>query len=290
MTNESKANTGEELPRVQPSPGYKVPVPQNWCADHYDDDLNPPIKQLPTPLTETVSESNPLEFDFYISLRSPYSYLVLDRILALNATYNVKITTRPLLPIAIRVGFPGIPWYRWNYDMIDAHRVAKFMGIPFRRPHPEPIIQNTHPPYTADLDLDHNPEHHPNIHRVVRCAAAAQMQGKGLDFLNHVMRMMWDGQTDNWPEHLVEYMERAGLDGKAIDEDVAANPDKYDAVLNENAALHNATGHSGVPIVAFRGEPFFGQDRFDVFFWRLQQNGLTKRNDAPASLPTQSWT
>ena len=27
----------------------------------------------------------------------------------------------------------------------------------------------------------------------------------------------------------------------------------------------------------FNGEPFFGQDRFDQFFWRLQQNGLTKR-------------
>jgi hypothetical protein len=27
----------------------------------------------------------------------------------------------------------------------------------------------------------------------------------------------------------------------------------------------------------FNGEPFFGQDRFDQFFWRLPQNGLTKR-------------
>jgi hypothetical protein len=26
--------------------------------------------------------------------------------------------------------------------------------------------------------------------------------------------------------------------------------------------------------MAFRGEPFFGQDRLDVLLWRLQQNGL----------------
>ena len=26
--------------------------------------------------------------------------------------------------------------------------------------------------------------------------------------------------------------------------------------------------------MAFRGEPFFGQDRLDVLLWRLKQNGL----------------
>jgi len=29
-----------------------------------------------------------------------------------------------------------------------------------------------------------------------------------------------------------------------------------------------------VPTCAFRGEPFFGQDRLDVLLWRLRQNGL----------------
>jgi hypothetical protein len=42
--------------------------------------------------------------------------------------------------------------------------------------------------------------------------------------------------------------------------------------------------------MAFRGEPFFGEDRFDLFFYRLKQNGLTKRVEAPAQLPTESWT
>jgi hypothetical protein len=32
-----------------------------------------------------------------------------------------------------------------------------------------------------------------------------------------------------------------------------------------------------VPLMTFRGEPFFGQDRFDEFVRRLLQNGLTKR-------------
>lgn len=286
MTSDDKASD-----RVQPSPGYKVPLPKNWCAEHYDDDVNPPIEQLPSPLTELVSESNPLEFDLYWSMRSPYCYLVLDRILALNATYNVKVNFRPLLPIAVRTGgFPGVFWYRWNYDMIDQHRVAKFLGIPFRRPRPEPVIQNTFPPYTADLKLDTGPDHQPNIYRLTRLAAAAQDQGKGLEFLNQVSHMMWDGTTDNWPDHLVEYMDRAGMDGKATDADVAANPDKYDAILEKNSVAHTACGHGGVPIMAFREEPFFGEDRFDLLFWRLQQNGLTRRQEALATLPTTSWT
>jgi hypothetical protein len=37
------------------------------------------------------------------------------------------------------------------------------------------------------------------------------------------------------------------------------------------------TGQGGVPTMSFNGEPFFGQDRFDQFFWRLRQNGLTVR-------------
>jgi len=32
-----------------------------------------------------------------------------------------------------------------------------------------------------------------------------------------------------------------------------------------------------VPTCAFRGEPFFGQDRLDVLLWRLQKNGLVGR-------------
>ena len=73
-------------------------------------------------------------------MRSPYCFLVLDRILALNEHYNVKMTFMPTLPIAVKSGgFPGAPWYRWNYDMVDQHRVAKRLGLAFRRPRPEVV-------------------------------------------------------------------------------------------------------------------------------------------------------
>ena len=34
----------------------------------------------------------------------------------------------------------------------------------------------------------------------------------------------------------------------------------------------------------YDGEPFFGEDSFDAFYWRLRQNGLTQRQE-PARAP-----
>jgi 2-hydroxychromene-2-carboxylate isomerase len=284
------AEDGDGVVRHQPYKGFQIPLAENWAGDHYNDNVHPPIKELDPPLTANVNAENPLEYDLYYSMRSPYSYLVIDRILALNRTYNVKMTFRPTLPIAVKSGgFPGVPWYRWNYDMVDQHRSAKRHGIPFRRPNPEVVVQNTWPPYTLTLDIPKGEKNQPLIYLATRCAAAAQMQDKGNEFLDHVLHMMWDGTTDNWPDHLAEYMTRAGMDGAAVLADVKANPAKYDKVLDGNNALKAKTGSGGVPLMVIRGEPFFGQDTFDQFFWTLQRNGLTKRK-GHGDLPTSSWT
>ncbi|HUB85216.1 MAG TPA: hypothetical protein VL971_05940 [Rhizomicrobium sp.] len=58
---------------------------------------------------------------------------------------------------------------------------------------------------------------------------------------------------------------------------IAADPDKYEAIIQANQKAHAESGHWGVPTMAFNGEPFFGQDRLDVLLWRLKENGLQKR-------------
>jgi 2-hydroxychromene-2-carboxylate isomerase len=50
-----------------------------------------------------------------------------------------------------------------------------------------------------------------------------------------------------------------------------AKPAGHDASLAANDASLRASGHWGVPTMVFKGEPFFGQDRFDVLLWRLKQ-------------------
>ena len=53
--------------------------------------------------------------------------------------------------------------------------------------------------------------------------------------------------------------------------------DRLEAVIHENQANHERSGHWGVPTCVFKNEPFFGQDRLDVLLWRLQKEGLQAR-------------
>jgi len=50
-------------------------------------------------------------------------------------------------------------------------------------------------------------------------------------------------------------------------------------------------GHGGVPLMIFQGEPFFGQDRFNQFYWRLRESGLTRRDQprAPFTAKPLHW-
>jgi 2-hydroxychromene-2-carboxylate isomerase len=82
----------------------------------------------------------------------------------------------------------------------------------------------------------------------------------------------------HWPAHVKERFNTIeGLDYDEAIKFIRENPEKVDALWLGNANIQSQSGHGGVPLMIFRGEPFFGQDRFDQFFWRLRQNGLTER-------------
>ena len=87
-----------------------------------------------------------LAFDLFWSFRSPYCYLALDRILALVARYEVDVNVRPVYPLAIRSPefFARVhPSYR-RYHLLDSRRLADYLGIPYRRPVPDPVVQDLH--------------------------------------------------------------------------------------------------------------------------------------------------
>ena len=108
---------------------------------------------------------------------------------------------------------------------------------------------------------------------------AAAERGRGLQFLDEASRVIWSGDVDNWHEgdHLARAAERAGLDPAEIARAVDEEADRLHAVIEASQLAQRAAGHYGVPMIAFNGEPFFGQDRFDPFKWRLQQQGLETR-------------
>ena len=211
--------------------------------------------------------------DLFFSFRSPYSYLALPKTLRMAADYDVTVTLRPVYPLAVRV--PGF-FKRANpqfarYIVLDSSRVAKHENIPFRFPRPDPIVQDM-----ASLDVA---EHQPYIHRLTRLGAAAQLEGRALEFTDAITRVMWDGSVKGWNEgdHLAKAATNAGFDLAAMDTAVTADPERYEQVIVGNEKDHAASGHWGVPTFVFENEPFFGQDRIDLLIWRMESKGLTRR-------------
>ena len=211
--------------------------------------------------------------DLFFSFRSPYSYLALPKTRQMVADYDVTVSLRPVYPLAVRV--PGF-FKRANpqfarYIVLDSTRVAKHENIPFRFPRPDPIVQDM-----ATLDVA---EHQPYIHRLTRLGAAAQLEGRAFEFTDAISRVLWDGSVRGWHEgeHLARAAAAAGFDLAAMDAAIAADADRYEAVIVGNEADHAASGHWGVPTFVFENEPFFGQDRIELLIWRMQDKGLTRR-------------
>ncbi|WP_281645610.1 DsbA family protein [Parendozoicomonas sp. Alg238-R29] len=68
---------------------------------------------------------------FYFSMRSPYSYLALVRVIALTDHYQVPLDIRPVLPMVMR-GVP-VPSQKKMYIFRDTCREARKLGIDYGR-------------------------------------------------------------------------------------------------------------------------------------------------------------
>ena len=214
-----------------------------------------------------------LKADLFFSFRSPYSYLAIGRYRAMAGEYNLEIALRTVLPIAIRdpsILFTGSPNVG-RYIFMDAARSAQMLGLPFRWPRPDPVVQNL---ATREIAAEQ-----PYIHHLCRMGQAAERRGKGLPFADEVSRIIWSGSTDDW--HLEGHMrpacERAGLDFRELDGEAQDDATALDAEIAANQQALEAAGHWGVPTLVFEDEPFFGQDRIEMALWRMEQKGLARR-------------
>jgi 2-hydroxychromene-2-carboxylate isomerase len=276
-----------EMPPVPPVTTFDHPA-DNWTWVHYDDGYHKPAEAWPAPNREIITEENPLEVDVFYSMRSPYSYLALYRLAYLNSNYNVNVNVRIIFPIAVRTsdssgsgGTSGLAsrWYYFHYSGgMDAPRTGRYEGIPFRFASPDPIVNDVYPPATCTQAVAPM-EKQPYIAWITRLGSAAELQGKSLEYCLAVSPLIWGARAPlgEWPFHIEAAVNSIGMDYNAVIKDIQANPEKYDAVWSKNANDFQMTGQGGVPTMSFNGEPFFGQDRFDQFFWRLRQNGLTGR-------------
>ena len=211
--------------------------------------------------------------DVFWSFRSPYSYIVVPKLIELESQWNAVVNVRPVLPIAVRQPdfFANADPLWTTYLMRDCVRSAEFAGMPLRWPRPDPVVM--------DFATRTYPKEQLHIHRLTRLGTLAAERGKGLAVLRAVSHLIWSGETDGWHEgdHLARAFAQAGCDLAEMDAVQEAEADRLDEVIKQNEADQRAGGHYGVPLMVYDGEPFFGQDRYDQLVWRMQQKGMTAR-------------
>ncbi len=215
-----------------------------------------------------------LEVDLFWSFRSPYSYLGMERFKAMQRDWDLTINVRPVYPIAVRNPefFEKVNPMWPAYLMRDVFRVAEHLGVPFSWPQPDPVVM--------DMPTRTIPKDQPYIHRVTRLGVEAVNRGKGLEFIDSFSFMIWGEAVKDWHlgDHLANAASRAGLDLAEMEAAIDGKEDTYEAAITVNEDALKASGHWGVPTLAFRNEAFFGQDRIDMCVWRMQQAGLKARN------------
>jgi 2-hydroxychromene-2-carboxylate isomerase len=208
--------------------------------------------------------------DLFFSFRSPYSYLATPGALRLEKDFNVTLTFRPVLPLAVRE--PGFfspdNLKRAKYIRIDWLRRAEMLGMPNVWPSPDPIVQ--------DMQTYKIAAEQPHIHRLTCLGVEAQRRGRGVPFAFEVSHLLFGGTRDwHLGEHLAQAAQRAGLDLAAM-EAAISEPSSHRAEVEESQKALAAAGHWGVPTFVIDNEPFFGEDRIDTLRWRLGKLGLRR--------------
>ena len=215
-----------------------------------------------------------MKIDLYFSYRSPYSYLILPRMLKLKEKYDIEINFKVVYPIAIRMPewFEGKNFFTFFFfKMIDMRLQAKKLGIPFTsKLKPDPIRQNI---MTGKIS-----SHQPYIFDICHLGQMAQMKGVGMEFAFEVSSLIFGG-VENWntDENLSEAAKKVGLDLIQLRESVNVHEEEIIEQIKQNQVDQLNAGHHGVPLTVIGDKHFFGQDQFDKIMETLKENGLKER-------------
>lgn len=205
--------------------------------------------------------------ELYWSMRSPYCYLALDRLLALEKADDVTVQVKHVWPGAMRRKgyFKSLNPNYTAYHRLDTARLVEYLGLPYGRPKPDPLTFDAATMEPLPL------AEQPLIGPLTRMATLAAEAGAGLAFLDPVTRLIWGGTVENWHqgEHLARAVAGAGLGYAELAARAEAEADRLDALVDANGEALAASGHWGVPCMVFDAEPFFGQDRLELLNWRL---------------------
>lgn len=184
-----------------------------------------------------VPAPNPPPIDFYVSLRSPYSAIVAQRVFELGRLTGAEVRLKYVLPMVMR-GLP-VPRIKRTYISQDAAREAHARGIPFGRLN-DPVGRPTE--------------------RGLSLMPLAERSGKAQAYLLSFLHGVWaegiDAGSDRGLRHIVE---RCGLDWTAAQQ--ALWDDEWRPIAEQNREELLALGLWGVPSFRVRDTVVWGQDR-----------------------------
>ncbi|MDA7690215.1 hypothetical protein N8800_00965 [Gammaproteobacteria bacterium] len=190
--------------------------------------------------------------DLYFSYRSPYSYLILPRMLKLKNEHNVEINFKIVYPLAIRMPewfknknlFFFIPFIR------DFSKKAKKLNMPLKMPiKPDPIKQN---PLTGKIS-----SHQPYIFDICHMGQFMCNKGKGIEFAYELSSLIWGEKNWNKDELLGPLFARFDENLSEVREYIKLNEKQLVREIEMNQADQKRGRSSWSPFKCVQGEILF---------------------------------
>lgn len=193
--------------------------------------------------------------DFYFSYRSPYSYLILPRMLKLKNEYNLDINFKIVYPLAIRMPewFKNKNIFFFVPFIMDFKKKAKKLNIPLNMPiKPDPIRQNT---ITGKIS-----SHQPYIFDVCHMGQVMSNRGKGIEFAFELSTLIWSVKNWNNDSLLEKVFAEFGEDLYEVRKTAKKDESRIIDEIKNNQEDQKIAGHHGVPLNVYKGKYYFGQD------------------------------
>jgi len=210
--------------------------------------------------------------DFYFSYRSPYSYLILPRMLKLKNEYNVDVNFKIVYPIAIRLPefFRKKNILYFASVMVDIKTKAKKLNMSLNLPiKPDPIKQNT---ITGKIS-----DNQPYIFDVCHMGQLMCNRGKGMEFAYELSKAIWSVKNWNSDQILENVFTEFGEDLQEVRDSIKQHESQLIEEIEINQIDQKEAGHHGVPLNVYNGNYYFGQDTpFDELIEELIKDGLIK--------------
>jgi 2-hydroxychromene-2-carboxylate isomerase len=186
--------------------------------------------------------------EFFCSLRSPYTYLAIERTRRLAEHYGADLQLRFVLPMVMR-GLP-VGFAKRKYILLDTKREAQRLDLPFGN-----VVDPVGKPVEDGLAI---------LHRAIA-------RGVGTEFLSSFLSAAFaEGIDTHRPQALRQIALRSGL--PSVDLEDALNDPAWRTMATVNREALLASGLWGVPSFRVVGYPsVWGQDRL----WMIEQDLLT---------------